>query len=367
MKLICDGLDLSDAINKVSRALPSKAVNPVMEGIKLTADGKKLTVFASDAEVSIQKTICAEIMEEGEIVVPGRFLGEYVRKLTNQQIELFNNEKHQLRIKYGESEGFIQLLEATEYPHTEMKKGEEKIEIEQRYLKNTIEKTIFAVSQDDSRPVLKGCLFEFEGKRLTTVALDGYRMAVDKKPLTSEVEYKKIIVPAKSLAEVSRMIDDNEEIAEIYLMDKYAVFKFGDAEVSTHLINGEYLNYKQLLPDNYETNIVVNKRDFEESLDRASLPSKQDKNNLVKLDIKENMMTISGTSEMSNVKENVTISLKGKDLNIAFNARYIADCLRVMENEFVKMNFTTSVSPSTITPCESDESVYLVLPVRLIG
>ena len=142
MKLICDGLDLSDAINKVSRALPQKAVNPVTEGIKLSAKGKKLTVFASDAEISIQKTVCAEIIEEGEILVPGRFVGEYVRKLTNQQIELFNNEKNQLRIKYGDNEGFIQLLEKAEYPYKEMEKCEDNIKIEQRYLKKTIEKML---------------------------------------------------------------------------------------------------------------------------------------------------------------------------------------------------------------------------------
>ena len=367
MKLICDGLDLSDAINKVSRALPQKAVNPVMEGIKLTAKGKKLTLFASDSEISIQKNVCADIIEEGEILVPGKFLGEYVRKLTNQKIELFNNERNQLRIRYGDSEGFVQLLKNSEYPYDQKEKGEQKIEIEQTNLKDAIEKTIFAVSQDDSRPVLKGCLMEFEGLRLTMVALDGYRMALNKKNLSKTTEYKKIIVPAKSLAEISRMVGEKEEIAEIYLMENYAVFKFEDTEVSTHLINGEYINYNQLLPENYETNVVVNKNEMEESLDRASLPSKQDKNNLVKLEIREGLMTISGTSEMSNVKENVPVSLKGKDLNIAFNARYLADCLRVIEKEFIQMNFTTSVSPSTIMPCESDESVYLVLPVRMMG
>ena len=116
MKLICDGLDLSDAINKVSRALPQKAVNPILEGIKITAKNNQVTLFGADAEISIQKTIKAEITEEGEILVPGKFLGEYVRKLTNQQIELFNNEKNQLRIKYGDNEGFIQLLDKTDYP-----------------------------------------------------------------------------------------------------------------------------------------------------------------------------------------------------------------------------------------------------------
>lgn len=367
MKLICDGLDLSDAINKVSRALPQKAVNPILEGIKITAKNNQVTLFGADAEISIQKTIKAEITEEGEILVPGKFLGEYVRKLTNQQIELFNNEKNQLRIKYGDNEGFIQLLDKTDYPYTVKEKGSDKITILQRDLKDTIEKTIFAVSQDDSRPVLKGCFMEFNGLCLTTVALDGYRMALNKKTLTEKTEYKKVIIPSRSLNEIAKLLESNDEQAQIYIDEKYSIFKLKDMEISTHMINGEYINYKQLLPEEYETNVVINKNQFEESLDRASLPSRQEKNNLVKLEIRESVMTIKGTSEMSNIKENVSISLKGKDLNIAFNARYIADCLRVLENEFVKINFTSSVSPSTITPCDSDDCLYLVLPVRLVG
>jgi len=367
MKIICDGLDLSDAIRKVSKALPSKAVNPVMEGIKISAKGRTLCIFASDSEFSIQKYVNADVIEEGEVLVPGKFMSDYISKLTDQQIELFNNENNQLRIKYGDCEGFVQLLNVSEYPFTEKEKSQDKIEIQQCSLKDAVEKTIFAVSIDDSRPILKGCLMEFDGLCLTTVALDGYRMAIDKKPLMKSVENKKIVVPAKSLLEISRMVNDEEDVVEIYLKDNYAIFKFVDAEVSTHLINGEYINYRQLLPDSFETNIVVNRQKFEESLDRASLPSRNDRNNLVKLEMKEGTMSIKGTSEMGNVNEKVTISLKGKDLNIAFNARYLADCLRALKTEFIKINFTSSVSPSTITPCDNDENLYLVLPVRLIG
>ena len=184
MKLICEGLDLSDAINKVSRALPAKAVNPILEGILFSAKGTKLTVYASDTEISIKKTINAEIIEEGSILLPGRFIGEYMRKLSDQQIELFTNEKNQLRIKYGDSEGFVQVLDKNEYPFNEQGKGDYKVTIKQKDLKDAIEKTIFSVAQDDTRPVLKGCLMEFEGRRMTVVALDGYRLALVKKPLT---------------------------------------------------------------------------------------------------------------------------------------------------------------------------------------
>ena len=283
MKLICEGLDLSDAINKGSRALPAKAVNPILEGILFSAKGTKLTVYASDTEISIKKTINAEIIEEGSILLPGRFIGEYMRKLSDQQIELFTNEKNQLRIKYGDSEGFVQVLDKNEYPFNEQGKGDYKVTINQKDLKDAIEKTIFSVAQDDTRPVLKGCLMEFEGRRMTVVALDGYRLALVKKPLTQEAEKKNIIVPARSLYEASRLMESQEDEAEMFVTDKQVVFDIKDTEVTARLINGEFVNYRQILPDNYVSNVVRNKKQFEESLDRASLPSRQEKNNLVKL------------------------------------------------------------------------------------
>lgn len=312
MKLICEGLDLSDAINKVSRALPAKAVNPILEGILFSAKGTKLTVYASDTEISIKKTINAEIIEEGSILLPGRFIGEYMRKLSDQQIELFTNEKNQLRIKYGDSEGFVQVLDKNEYPFDEQEKGDYKVKINQKDLKDAIEKTIFSVAQDDTRPVLKGCLMEFEGRRMTVVALDGYRLALVKKPLTQEAEKKNIIVPARSLYEASRLMESQEDEAEMFVTDKHVVFDIKDTEVTARLINGEFVNYRQILPDNYVSNVVINKKQFEESLDRASLPSRQEKNNLVKLEVKEKVITISGTSELSNIKENLNYYIPRK-------------------------------------------------------
>lgn len=367
MKLICDGLDLSDAINKVGRALPSKVINPVLEGIKLTAQDGKLTVFASDTELSVQRAIKAEIIEDGEVLVPGRFFSDYIKRLTDEQLELFTNEKNQLRIKYSDSEGFVQLLNGGDYPVFKEPENSQQTVILQRELKDSIEKTIIAVSDDESRPTLNGCLLEFDGFTLTTVALDGYRMAINKKPLEKESQHVKVIVPTRALNEIDRLLGDDEEVAAIKTEENLIFVDLGDTKVSSRLINGEFINYNQLLPQDFVTNIVVDTRRLENCLDRASLPSRQEKNNLVKFEIKENMLTIYGTSEMSNVKENINISLKGKDLNIAFNARFIADCLKVIKNEFIKMSFTSSISPSIITPCDTDESTYLVLPVRMVN
>lgn len=164
-----------------------------------------------------------------------------------------------MRIKYGDSEGFVQVLDKNEYPFNEQGKGDYKVTINQKDLKDAIEKTIFSVAQDDTRPVLKGCLMEFEGRRMTVVALDGYRLALVKKPLTQEAEKKNIIVPARSLYEASRLMESQEDEAEMFVTDKQVVFDIKDTEVTARLINGEFVNYRQILPDNYVSNVVINK------------------------------------------------------------------------------------------------------------
>ena len=181
MKLICDGLELSDAIGKVSKALPQRVVNPVLEGIKITAEGETLTLYATDSEFSVERKINAEIIEEGEILVPGRIFSDYIKKLTDEQIELSETEKNRLRIRYNESEGYLQCLDKDDYPDKADINREKGFHILESELKDVINKTLFSASTDDSRQILKGCLFEIDEYTLTVVALDGYRLALAKK------------------------------------------------------------------------------------------------------------------------------------------------------------------------------------------
>ncbi|MEG2159098.1 MAG: DNA polymerase III subunit beta, partial [Clostridia bacterium] len=240
-------------------------------------------------------------------------------------------------------------------------------EIDQSDFKDMINKVIFSVSSDDSRPILKGALLEIEDYTITTVALDGFRLALCKKAVEQKVDKMKAIVPARSLKELSNLLGDNPEIITCYIEDSYLRVETKDIKLSTRLLSGDFLNYKQIIPSEFTTNMVVNKEQFDEALDRASILSRVDKNNLVKLDIKENILCLTSTSELGNITENLTISLKGKDLTIAFNARYLNDCMKVLDNEFIKVNFTSSVAPCVLTPCETDEFLYLILPVRMIN
>ncbi|MDD3831673.1 MAG: DNA polymerase III subunit beta [Clostridia bacterium] len=367
MRIVCDGLTLADAVLRVSKALPQKVSNPVLEGIKLTARGDNLVLFATDLDLTIEKSIQADVITEGEVVVPGKLFTEYTRKLTNeQQIELILTNEQQLLIKYTDSEGVLQCLDGTEYPAFSQEAREDSFLIGEEEFQDMINKVIFSVSVDDARPILKGIYLEIEEYTVTAVALDGFRMAICKKPLEKPAHKMSAIVPSRSMNEISKLLEGGDNIATAQLDDKTLVIKASNTTISTRLLAGEYINYKQIIPKDYTTSLTINKEQLTNALDRVSILSRGEKKNLVTMDIKENLLEMTANSELGNIKENIGIRLWGKDMTISFNAKYVNDCLKVVPHEFVKMSFITSINPCIITPPESDEYLYLILPIRTI-
>lgn len=366
MLVSCHGVELSDAFLSVSKAISNKITNPILEGIKIVAEGDILTLSATDTELSIERKIRANVKTEGEAVVPGKFITEFIKKLTNEMIELELNEKNQMIIKYDDSHSIIQCYNAAEYPAFRKVETSNYFGIAKKDLKTIINKTIFSVSIDDSRPILKGVLFDIDKNTLNAIALDGYRLAKVKKNITSGLETK-IVIPAKSLGEISRLLDDSEEIINVYVDRNTLMVDFGETKVTTRLLEGDFVNYKQIISANYETVCVINKAQFEDALERASLLSKVGQGNCVKFEVKEKNLCITSNSELGNVKENVAINMTGKELLIAFNARYFIENLKANSDEFVKICFNSSANPCVIVPVEGDEFLYLILPVRIIG
>lgn len=366
MQLICDGLDLSDAVIKVSKAVATKTTNPVLEGIKLVAMEDTLTLSATDLEISIEKKIKADIKIEGTTIVPGRFFSEFIKKLSNEKIEL-ELEKNQLKIKYIDSESYIQCFLPDEYPSPFVVNSENYFEITKINLKNLINKSIFSVAVDDSRPILKGTLFEICSNNIKSVALDGYRLALVTEKLNKATFSGGVVIPARSLAEISKLLDDSEDIVKVTVDEHYVLFDLGDAIVSTRVLEGDFLNYKQIIATSFNTEITINKNQLTDSLERASLLSKVGQNNLVKFDIKENNLLLSSNSEIGNIKENIGVTQNGKDLNIAFNARYFMEAFRTISEDFVKIKFNSPSNPCVVVPADDkDEFLYLILPVRII-
>ena len=360
----CSGLELSEGFLRVSKAISNKITNPILEGIKIVAEDNTIILSATDTELSIEKKIKADVKIEGETVVPGRFITEFVKKLSNSEIELEVNDKNQLFIRYEDNESIIQCYNSEQYPGFKKLSTEEYFVIKEREFKSLINKSIFSVAIDDSRPILKGVLFDINKRDISAVALDGYRLAKVKKVTDSNL-VKSIVIPARSLMEVSKMLEESEEIINIYIDSNAIMIDKGDTKIISRLLEGDFINYKQIIPANYETFVNVNKVQLEDALERVSLLTKVGQNNYVKFEIRESVMNLSSTSEIGNINEKISCVTNGKDLDIAFNPRFILESLKAVSNEFVKICFNKSANPCVIVPTEQDEFLYLILPVRM--
>lgn len=363
MKFRCDGLELSEAISTVSKAISSKTTSQILEGIKMVCENDLLILTATDLEMSVEKRIRAEVDSRGETVVPGRLFGEYIKKLTNEQIECELNEKNQLKISYTDSEGCLQCMEISEFPAIKEVNKDNFFEITKEDFKALINNVFYAVAQDDSRPILKGILLETNQNTIKAVAVDGCRLSISNKSLVMSTTDFKIIVPGRNLNEIVKMMNGDDNV-KIYVHSNNIMVDLGDTIVINRLIDGQFINYRQIVPKDFSTIVTINKEQLEDAIDRASVLSRIDKNNLVKFDIKEKNLMLTSNSEIGNTRENITVGVKGNDLNISFNSKYFSDCLRVIDNPYVKMNFNSQIQPCVITPCEGNDFLFLILPVK---
>lgn len=368
MKLICDGFELSEAVNKVMKATAIRSTNPILEGIKLKAEDDELTLSATDLELSIEKKIKADVKIEGETVVAGRFFSELVKKLNSEKIEITkNSDENTIRIKYTDSEGLIQTMPVSEFPEIKTIESPEYITLRQNDFKQLINMTIFSAAYDDSRPILKGILMEVADNKITAIALDGYRMALCTKPLIKTTANLNFVVPARCLSEVAKILDDSDSEISILVQKNYILINIEETKIITRLLDGDFINYKQVIPSNTNTVVTISKKYLEETVDRTSLLARLNKNNLVTFNITETLMCVSSTSDMGNIKEKIAVNTKGKEIVVAFNARYFSECLKSINDEYININFTSPIAPCTITATENSEYLYLILPVKIVN
>ncbi|MDD4291478.1 MAG: DNA polymerase III subunit beta [Clostridia bacterium] len=370
MKFICDGILLSDAVIRVSKALVSKSTdNNILEGILLTARGEELTLNATDTEFSIQKTIKADIDAEGSIVVPGKFLNELVRKLTNEKIEMELCDNNIMKIRYSDSEVKVQCFDSERFPAFLSMSKPVKVPIVAGALKEIVEKIGFCVSEDDSRPILKGCKFDIEGDCLTAVSLDGYRMMVVNKQVEKNIGAISFIVPGKCLKEISKILDDDTRIVNLEIEKNFLLIELADTKLAVRLIVGEYINYRQIIPTQFTTEVTAQTNLISNALERiAVIGSTEKANTLVYITLKEGNMEMFGISGIGRIVENLAVKKEGKDLLIAFDVRYLLDFIRAEHSDFIHFKFGSSNSPAIIVPSNEDkakEFLYLVLPVRI--
>lgn len=368
MKIICNGADLSDAVSKVFKAASTRTTNPILEGIKLKAAEGSLTLTATDLEFAIEKSIVADVLIEGETVVPGRFFAEFVKKLTYDRIELSLNEANQLKIKYTDSEGMLQCMNPAEFPQIKELSDAQKFTIVKTEFKDLVNKIAFSVSSDDARPMLKGVLLEIGDVSVTGVALDGYRLAKCVKPIEKTTAMMSAVIPARCLTEIARLVDDSSDPLEILVQRSYMVVDLGHTRITTRLLDGDFINYKQIIPGAFESTVTIPKEQFESGLERAILLARSDKNNLVRFDVTGGIMQLSSNSDIGNITEKIPVKLSGVDITIAFNARYFTELLRYIDCDNIVIKFINSVSPCVVVPAGAlEDFMYLILPVRMLG
>ncbi|SHH36371.1 DNA polymerase-3 subunit beta [Anaerosphaera aminiphila DSM 21120] len=361
MKFKINKRDLSKHISIVQKAISTRTTMQILEGILLKAKDNKLTLIASDTEITVNTSVSAIVIEEGEIVINSRLFGDIIRKLPDDtiHIEVLNSN---MNIKCLNSEFNIQCQPSDEYP--DLPKIDEIVNVKLKgfEFKEAIRKTSFAVSYDETRVAFTGVLMDIKENEINFVALDGFRMAL-KKIIINSTESVSSIVPARSLNELIKIIEDDSQL-NISIGKNSMKFDFQDTTFYTTLLSGEFFKYDGLIRENHSTVVEIAKNIFQDALERASLLAKEDKANLVKLNVKENEIEITSNSEIGNVEEIVSSKVDGEPLKIAFNSKYLLEGIKIIDSEKISLNFTDSINPCIIK--EDDENyIYLVLPVRL--
>lgn len=367
MKFSCSQQTLSKALNTVSKAVTSRTTIPILKGILLEVnDNNTLTLSASDLDLSIEKKIEVIADEPGSVVVSARLFSDIIRKLPNDEIQIEEQENNTIAIRCLASEFTIVGQPADEFPSIGEINTEKQIALDKEILKEMIKKTSFAASIDESKGIIVGVLIEMEETSLNMVALDGFRMAITREAMRNE-EKKKIIIAARIMNEINKIISENEDSKEIIFIldDKKAVFLLDETKVMLRLLEGDFIKYNDILPKEHNSRVIVSKSELLNSIERASLLAKEGKNNLIKLSIFRDKIIITSRSEEGNVKEEVFVEKEGADLDIGFNSKYLLDVLKAVGDESIAMEFNTSVSPCLIKPVEGNAYEYLVLPVRI--
>ncbi|MFA5523721.1 MAG: DNA polymerase III subunit beta [Tissierellales bacterium] len=364
MKIRIQQRDLSKCINIVQKGISSKSTLPILSGILLEAENGKLKLIGTDLEIVIKSSINCDVKEEGSIVITSRLFGDIVRKLPDLPIDLYVDENNNIHINCGNSKFNLIGLSPMDYPQLPEIKEERYFKIPNDLLKSMIRQTIFAAAQDETRPILTGALFETSDNSVSLVAIDGYRLAVKKVTVNIEDNIK-VVIPAKTLNEVSKILEDDDAEVKISYTPGNIIFNFGDIVITSRLLEGQFLNYNDIIRNEHKLRIRVRTRDLQECLERASLLAREGKNNLVKLDISDDKLVITSNSEMGNVYEELPIKLEGNDIKIAFNSKYILEGIKAIDSEEIVMDMISNVNPCIIRPVEDNSYTYLVLPVRL--
>ena len=369
MKIVCYKDKIIKALNSVVKGVSSKTTMPILEGILIQTNDNEIKLTTYDLEIGIEYIMECEVKEQGSTVVNAIMFSEIIRKLPDTEIYISLNDKNLLEIECEGSLYKLATMNPEEFPELPKIEIENSIEVDQNVLKNMIRKTIFAVSSEENRPIFTGCLFEIENNKLNLVAVDGFRLALRSIYLNKQTNNFSAVIPGKTLNEVNKIISDSFEPVKIGVSKNQALFEMDNCKIVTRILDGEFLNYKNVIPSNWETRIRVNKNSIQNSFERISLISasaiEKEKKYPVKVQVDIGKVIISCTNQTGDAKEEIFVSTEGKNLEAGFNPKYFLDSLKAVEDEEVFIEFGTSISPCLIKSVENNDYTYMILPIRL--
>ena len=364
MKFECDKSLLSAAIDGVSRAITNRAAIPVLEGIYMKAEGFNLTLTGYDMEMGITTTIECNVLVPGETVLDAKLLGSMVSRMPAGNVRIELNDEGQAKISGGVAEFEIPALNASDYPSLPVTGADNTMTMKCGVIREMIEKTIYAVSQDDKKPAHTGELFVIEPGSLTVVALDGYRLAIIQRDVECTRDIR-IIIPSKTLQELLKIMGGADEDVKIDANRRYVVFTTNGYTIMSRLIEGDFLNYESVIPKDKKTRITVDCKTFIDTIERASLIITERLKNPLRISFTENKITVRCQTPLGKVvDEFAPVEMTGDPVEIGFNNRYLLDALRYSKCEKMVLEINGPLSPVKILPENGKDFIYLVLPVR---
>jgi DNA polymerase-3 subunit beta len=371
MKVSCSQEDLSKGLAVVGRAVATRAVLPITNNVLIATEGSQLKLAATNLEIAITCWIGATIEEEGTITIPARLVTDFVNSLPSGRIDMILSPRSQsLELRCARYEAHVSGLDPADFPPIPKIAEGVTVKVKAEELRMAINQVVFAAASEESRPVLTGVHAEFDGDQLTLAAADGFRLAVRKLSLDTPVDEKiSVIIPARSLAELNRLITDQQEPVELTINPKKSqtVFRLRNAEMVSQLIQGTFPNYEQLIPQAYSTRAVVKLSEFLMATRSASIFAR-DGSGIVRLQImpKDGKGKIAISARAEEVGDNlgeVDAAVEGEEAKVAFNSKYLMDVLGVLTEEEVALEATTSSSPGVIRPVGKDNYIHVVMPM----
>ena len=367
MKIRCQKADLVKGVSIVSKAVPSKTTMPILECILIDATTNTIKLTANDMELGIETVIDGLVEQKGMIAIDAKIFSDIVRKLPDNEIVIETDSNYQTLITCEKAKFNIAGRSGEDFSYLPYIERDVPIVLSQFTLKEVIRQTIFSIADNDSNKLMTGELFEIEENVLKVVSLDGHRISIRKIFLNQNYDSKKVVVPGKTLMEISKILSgDVESEVNIFFTANHVVFEFDNTIVVSRLIEGEYFRVNQMLSNDYETKVKINKKELLNCIDRATLLVKEGDKKPIIINIQDDSMELKIKSQLGTMDEEIIIEKEGKDLLIGFNPKFLIDALRVIDDEEVTLYFMNAKAPCFIKD-ERESYIYLILPVNFNG